>query len=47
MFFAKASGGAVAVASVMETLRTVPETSRAMNAARPGLYEIVPALSRP
>ena len=33
-FTSKASGGAIAVASVMETLRTLPETSRAVNEAR-------------
>ena len=33
-FTSKASGGSLAVASVMETLRTVPETSRAVNEAR-------------
>jgi hypothetical protein len=33
-FTSKASGGSVAVASVMETLRTVPETSRAVSEAR-------------
>ena len=33
-FTSRASGGAVAVASVMETLRTLPETSRAVNEAR-------------
>ena len=33
-FTSRASGGAVAVASVMETLRILPETSRAVNEAR-------------
>jgi len=33
-FTSKASGGAVAVSSVMETLRTLPETDRAVNEAR-------------
>ena len=33
-FTSKASGGAIAVASVMETLRTLPETSRAVSEAR-------------
>jgi hypothetical protein len=33
-FTSRASGGSVAVASVMETLRTLPETSRAVSEAR-------------
>jgi hypothetical protein len=33
-FTSKVSGGSLAIASVVETLRTVPETSRAVNEAR-------------